>query len=330
MDPPGIVVAGTGFSAVSEYATEALPGLRLDMIDPETLRREGFSAEILIPAMTVIDAGMMDRIRGLQLIQQWGAGLEGVDIEAATHRGIAVANVPTAGTGNAESVAEWCVMAAIAVSRRLPELQEGIRAGTVWGSPIGRALLGRTAGIVGLGGIGGALAVRLRAFGMRLVGLKRSPDPDLAEGLGMEWVGGLDELPTLLEGSDYVFLCLPLNEQTRDLIDESAFSHLPEGACIVNPGRGALLEQRALLKALSEGRLMGAGLDVFEEEPLDPGSPLLGRSDVLATPHIAGVTDAAYRGIAGQVADNARRLRAGQPLQNCLNWDGVGDRIQGR
>lgn len=325
MDLPRIVVAGTGFSAARESLNDALPGLRLEMIDPATLRERGFDAEILIPAVARIDGEMMDRIHGLRLIQQWGAGLEGVDIEAATQRRIAVANVPTAGTGNAESVAEWCVMAAIAVSRRLPELEKGIRAGAVWGGPIGRALLGKTAGIVGLGGIGQALAARLEPFGMRLVGLKRRPDPMLAERLGLAWLGGLDELPALLRQSDYVFLCVPLNEQTRALIDERALAHLPDGACIINPGRGGLLSQEALLEALSERRLMGAGLDVFEQEPLDPHSPLLVRSDVVATPHIGGVTDVAYRGIAQSVADNSRRLRTDQPLQNCVNWDSVGD-----
>ena len=120
---------------------------------------------MLIPAMARIDGQIMDRIAGLRLIQQWGAGLEGVDLGAAAERQIAVANVPSAGTGNAESVAEWCVMAAIALSRRLPELEKNIRQGGAWGGPIGRGLRGRTAGILGLGrhrtGIGGeAQAIR--------------------------------------------------------------------------------------------------------------------------------------------------------------------------
>lgn len=324
MDQPTVVVAGTGFTAVRQYMSEQLPEVRLEMIDPMELRKHGFSALVLIPAMARIDGDMMDRIRGLRLIQQWGAGLEGVDIGAASQRGIAVANVPTAGTGNAESCAEWCVMAAIAVSRRLPVAIQNIHAGNAWGAPRGRALMGRTAGIVGLGGIGQALALRLKPFGMRLIGLQRRPDFALAQRLGLEWVGGPDQLAELLRQSDYLFLCAPLTDETRGLIDERALNLLPDQACVINPARGGLLSQTALLHALSSGRLIGAGLDVFEQEPLDPASPLLERPDILATPHIAGVTEISYKGIGQRVAGNIRRLIAGEALRNCVNQEAVG------
>jgi len=184
-------------------------------------------------------------------------------------------------------------------------------------------MMGRTAGIIGLGGIGQALAVRLKPFGMRLIGLQRRPDPALAERLGLEWIGGPEQLPELLRQSDYLFLCAPLTEETRELIDERALALLPEQACIINPARGGLLSTKALLQALSEGRLMGAALDVYEQEPLDHNSPLLGRNDVLTTPHIAGVTDISYGGIGQRVAENVRRLLAGETLQNCVNWDAI-------
>jgi phosphoglycerate dehydrogenase-like enzyme len=214
-------------------------------------------------------------------------------------------------------------MAAIALSRRLPLAQETIRTGGTWGTPLGRALIGRTAGIVGLGGIGQALAARLRPFGMRLIGLQRRPEPALAERLGMEWVDGPERLAELLRRSDYLFLCVPLTEQTRHLIDEAALAMLPPKACIINAARGGLLSTQAMLRALQEGRLIGAGLDVFEQEPLDPASPLLGRADVIATSHIAGVTDVSYRGIARGVVANIVRILAGQPPFNCVNWDAL-------
>jgi phosphoglycerate dehydrogenase-like enzyme len=292
------------------------------MFEPSVLQTEGCDAEVLIPAMARVDAAMMDRVRRLRLIHQWGAGLEGVDIAAATARRVLVANVPSSG-GNANSVAEWCVMAAIALSRQLPSAFEIIRRGSRWGAPIGRTLLGRTAGIVGLGGIGQALVARLKPFGMRLIAIKRRPDPDLASTLGLEWVGGMEHLPELLRQSDYLFLCVPLNDQTRGMINETTLTLMQRGACIVNAARGGLIERQALLQALSEGRLIGAGLDVFEQEPLDPTSPLLSRTDVIATPHIAGVTDTSYNSIAHELADNVRRLEAGEPLKNCLNWDDI-------
>ena len=323
MSSPRVVMAGTGFTAVRQFLIEALPDARLDQVEVAVLREKGHAADVLLPAMSRIDGALMDRIDGLRLIQQWGAGLEGVDIAAASERGIAVANVPTPGTGNAESVAEWCVMAAISVSRRLPLAQETIRTGGTWGTPLGRALMGRTAGIVGMGGIGQALALRLRPFGMRLVGLRRNPDPALAERLGMEWIGGPERLSELLRQSDYLFLCAPLTESTRNLIDESALAMLSRQACIVNAARGGLISQQALLRALEEGRLMGVGLDVFEQEPLHPGSPLIGRRDVVATSHIAGVTDVSYGGIARGVASNIVRILAGKPPNNCVNWDAL-------
>jgi phosphoglycerate dehydrogenase-like enzyme len=323
MPSPRVVMAGTGFAAVRQFLIDALPNAQFDQIEVATLRAKGHKADVMLPAMSRIDGALMDRIEGLRLIQQWGAGLEGVDIAAATERKIAVANVPTPGTGNAESVAEWCVMAAIALSRRLPLAQETIRTGGTWGTPLGRALIGRTAGIVGLGGIGQALASRLRPFGMRLVGLQRRPEPALAERLGMEWVDGPERLAELLRRSDYLFLCVPLTDQTRHLIDEAALAMLPPQACIINAARGGLLSTQAMLRALAEGRLIGAGLDVFEQEPLDPASPLLGRADVIATSHIAGVTDVSYRGIARGVVANIVRILAGQPPFNCVNWDAL-------
>ena len=324
MPSPRVVMAGTGFAAVRQFLIEALPGAQLDQVEVATLRTKGHAADVMLPAMSRIDGPLMDRIEGLRLIQQWGAGLEGVDVAAATERKIAVANVPTPGTGNAESVAEWCVMAAIAISRRLPLAQENIRAAGTWGTPLGRARMGRTAGILGLGGIGQALALRLRPFGMRLIGLQRRPEPAIAERLGMEWVGGPERLAELLRRSDYLFLCVPLSEQTRQIIDEAALATLPPQACIINAARGGLLSHQALLRALAEGRLMGAGLDVFEQEPLDSASPLLGRIDVVATSHIAGVTDVSYRGIARGVAANIVRILAGQAPHNCVNWQSLG------
>jgi len=309
-------VAGTGFAALREHLGRVLRGVPIEAIEPDVLRRDGAEASVLIPAMARIDGQIMDRVTGLRLIQQWGAGLEGVDLSAAAERHIAVANVPSGGTGNAESVAEWCVMAAIALSRRLPELEKNIRQGGTWGGPIGRGLGGRTAGILGLGGIGQALAMRLNPFGMHLAGLKRQADPALAERLGLEWVGGEENLDSFLERSEYLFLCLPLSPRTRHILGEREIALLPSGACVINPARGGLIAEDALVNALHSGHLSGAALDVFAEEPLDPHSRLLTTPGVIATPHIAGVTDVSYRDIARHVAENITRLWSGAQLEN--------------
>lgn len=311
-----VVVAGTGFAALRDHLVRALPGVMIEAIEAAVLRRDGAEASVLIPTMARIDGALMDRISGLRLIQQWGAGLEAVDLEAAAARNIAAANVPSAGTGNAESVAEWCVMAAIALSRRLPDLERSIRAGGPWGGPMGRGLSGRTAGIVGLGGIGRALAVRLRPFGMRLIGLTRHPGPALAQTLALEWIGGQADLAEFLARSEYLFLCLPLSPRTRHIIGAREIALLPPGACLINAARGGLIDPEALVEALGTGQLSGAALDVFASEPLDPDSPLLKAPGLIATPHIAGVTDTSYRDIARCVASNIGRLWSGEPLQN--------------
>ena len=118
-------------------------------------------------------------------------------------------------------------------------------------------------------------------------------------------------------------MCLPLTNETRNIIDAGALAKLPAGACVVNAGRGGLLDQAALIAALESGRLLGAALDVFEPEPLDPASPLLTRTDVLATPHIAGVTDASFNGVGERVAANIRRLLNGEKLKDCVNRDAL-------
>ena len=183
--------------------------------------------------------------------------------------------------------------------------------------------MGRTAGIVGLGGIGQALASRLRPFGMRFVGLQRRPEPALAERLGMEWVGGPERLAELLRRSDYLFLCVPLSEQTRQIIDEAALAMLPPQACIINAARGGLLSTQAMLRALAEGRLIGAGSGRVRAGAARSRLAAARPPDVIATSHIAGVTDVSYRGIARGVVANIVRILAGQAPLNCVNWEAL-------
>ncbi len=207
-------------------------------------------------------------------------------------------------------------MAAIALSRGLPQLERSIRQGGPWGGPLGRGLSGRTAGILGLGGIGQALAARLKPFGMHLLGLKRRADPALAQRLGLDWIGGESDLAEFLARSQYLFLCLPLSSQTRHIIGPAEIALLPLGAYVINAARGGLIDADALVRALCDGHLSGAALDVFAEEPLDPGSPLLTAPRLIATPHIAGVTDVSYSDIARRVAENITRLNSGTALEN--------------
>lgn len=253
------------------------------------------------------------------MVQQWGAGLDGVDITAARVHQVAVANVPTVGSGNAESVAEWYVMAALALSRKTCEIRSQVSKGHPWGTPLGQALYGRTAGLIGFGGIGKALAIRLKSFQMKTIVIKKHPDKITEQDLGVEWIGSMKDLPQLLKRADYLFLCVPLNSETRNMIDERELSLLPKGAFILNAARGPIINKNALMKALDSGRLRGAALDVYWEEPPEPKDPILNYSNVLATPHIAGVTDVSYQGIAAKVAENIRRVMSGKLPIYCAN-----------
>jgi phosphoglycerate dehydrogenase-like enzyme len=281
--------------------------------------QEPWQAPMLVPLMSRIRAEDMDNVGGLRLIHQWGAGLEGVDLQAASARGIAVANVPTALSGGADSVAEWCVMSALALSRRAMELTGLMRTSGEWGAPMGRTLLGRTACIVGLGDIGKALAARLAPFGMRLIAVSRAPDETAAKSFGCHGAFGLDRLNDALAIADYVFLCLPHTPATHHIINARTLAAMPRHGYLINAGRGGLVDQDALLAAIDSGQLAGCALDVFTPEPLDPESPLLRRANILATPHIAGITDHTYGEIAKFIAAAHVAVSAGRLPANCVN-----------
>jgi len=273
--------------------------------------------DALIPTMTAITRDVLKTADRLRLVQQCGSGVEGVDLDAARDLGIFVANVPTVDSGNAESVAEIGTYLMIGLARDARGMARSLQNKRM-GEPRGMALTGRTAGIVGLGGIGRALIHRLRAFGVRLIGIKRNSREQAREELGLEWVGGPEDLGELLARSDFVFLCLPLSSATAGLMNSRAFSMMKPEAFLINLSRGGLVERAALQDALAHGKIQGAGLDVFWEEPPDPEDPVF-NYNVIATPHVAGSTDLSMRGIVSAVAQNLQRLQRGERPINIQN-----------
>jgi len=271
--------------------------------------------DVLIPTMCPITRQTLSQADRLKLIQQCGAGLEGVDIAAAVEKGIFVANVPTGISGNAASVAELGIYLMIGLCRDVHGMAKSLKARKM-GQPQGRALGGRTIGLVGLGGIGRALIERLKGFNVRIVGIKKSNPSAVEAELGLDWVGGPDQLPELLRQSDFVFLCLPVTPQSTGLIGREALACMNPTAFLINLSRGGLVSRGALEAALADGTIAGAGLDVFWEEPPDPDDPIF-RYNVLATPHIGGSTDLSMQGIVKGVVENIRRLEAGQAPLNC-------------
>jgi phosphoglycerate dehydrogenase-like enzyme len=275
----------------------------------------GGTADVLIPALRRVDGPVMDAVRPA-LIQQFGAGLDRVDLEAATARRIPVANVPGDQTGGAGSVAELAMLHLLALSRRFDQARARLRDGLL-GEPVSRGLAGQTATVIGLGAIGREVLIRLRPFGVRLVGVGRRPraEADAAVVSLIDEYRPLSDLHTALEATGLLVLCLPLTASTRGLIGAAELDALPPGGIVVNVGRGPVVDHDALVAALRSGRLEGAGLDVFWHEPIDPADPVLAEN-VIATPHVGGVTTHAYRATALRFADNVERLRRGEPLEN--------------
>jgi phosphoglycerate dehydrogenase-like enzyme len=266
--------------------------------------------QVLIPTMTPITREMLQKADELRLVQQCGVGLEGVDLEAAKGLNIKVANVPSNISGNADSVAELGIYLMIGLARDVRQMAKSL-ADRKMGQPQGRALRGLTIGLVGLGGIGRALIRRLRNFDVRLIGLKQKEPQKAQEELGLEWAGGPEDLPELLRQADFVVLCLPLNSDSKQLMNRTTFALMKNEAFLINLSRGGLIDRTALEEALASSRIAGAGLDVFWEEPPDPHDPIF-QFNVLATPHIAGSTDVSMQGIVQAVAENIRRLEKKQ------------------
>ncbi|MCP4119314.1 MAG: lactate dehydrogenase [Desulfobacteraceae bacterium] len=289
---------GHNFTATGSFNIDSLKGV-----------------DVLIPTMTPITREILETADRLKLIQQCGSGLEGVDIKAATDRGVPVANVPAYTSGNADSVAELGIYMMIGLSRDIRGMAQSLR-NRKMGEPQGMALPGKTVGIIGLGGIGKALVKRLKPFGVRLMGIKRT-NPQLAkEALGLDWAGTPKDLPFLLENSDHVILCVPATPESTHMIDADAFARMKQSAFLINLSRGALVDRDALEQALASGSIAGAGLDVFWQEPPDPDDPIFSDSNynVMATPHIGGSTDISMEGTAEGVAENIRRLETNNRL----------------
>ncbi len=273
------------------------------------------TADVAIPLMSRIDAAMIHSGR-LRLIQQWGAGLEGVDLEAAHTKGVRVANVPASGN-NADSVAEHVVMLILALLRKLPECGASVKSGLL-GVPMGAMLAGRTICLYGLGSIARATANRLRGFGVRLIGITRELREGKAAEFGLAAIYSTAERDAALAETDILVVCSKMTPEMRGTIDESALRALPSGSFLVNAARGGLLHREAFLSALRSGHLAGAGLDVYWDEPIPPDDPLLALPNVIATPHVAGVTDRSYDEIAVAVARNLELLRQNKEPLNCV------------
>jgi glyoxylate reductase len=260
-----------------------------------------------------IDAAFLDACSSVRFVSNHAVGTDNIDLAAASARGVGVTNTP--GVLD-EAAADLCVGLVLAAGRRVAEGDRLVRAGRWQGFAtdllLGVDLHGATVGLVGVGGVGRAVARRLvSGFDMRGRYLARSRHPELERQLGIE-PATLDEL---LRSADVVTLHLPLTAETRGLIGARELARMRSGAVLVNVSRGAIIDERALVTVLRTGRI-AAGLDVFEDEPLPPGHPLAELENVVLTPHIASAGRIARSRMAHLAADNLLAMAEGRRPPN--------------
>jgi phosphoglycerate dehydrogenase-like enzyme len=293
---------------IQARAPEWLDLVAVDVENRQALETEIRDAEVLLHVLSPVDASMMASAPRLRLIQKIGVGVDAIDRDAASGRGIAVATMP--GT-NSQAVAELTLGLMLAVLRRIPFLDRATRRGVGWNLDPGALdrsgeLSGRTVGFLGFGAIPRVLAPVLGALGARIA----YHDLFKAKGDVGEWM----EFDALIEGCDILSLHAPLTPETRSIINARAFSRMRTGSILVNTARGGLVDESALVDALRTGRLAGAGLDTFDSEPIAPSSKLLGCENVIMTPHIAWLTTETIKRSLDVAFDNCSRLRDGRPI----------------
>jgi len=280
---------------------DSLPGSEDTLIE----RIRDFEIVVNVRSSSKFTARVFEACPRMKLLSLWGTGTDNVDLAAAARHSVTVTNTPGV---SAVSIAEHTLMLALAVARRVVAIHNGVVAG---GWPRGQSiqLHGKTAGVIGLGAIGRQFARIAQSVGMRVVSWTVHPNP----ALGFDLV----ELDELLQVSDLISLHLRLSDRTVGFIGRAQFERMKQGAILVNTARGPIVEEAALIEALRARRIAGAGLDVFETEPLPPGHPLTKLENVVLTPHCAGVTPEVLEAGLALAIENVRSFLSGN-LRNVV------------
>jgi D-3-phosphoglycerate dehydrogenase / 2-oxoglutarate reductase len=318
---PTVVVTYPGFDAGDEKTAGALEAAGFNIrLEPKFFDRSPEETRLImadaIAGIVSTDPFTAEVLGGcpqLRVLARVGVGIDTIDLPAATAAGIAVTITPDTNTA---AVADHTIALMLACCRRVPENDKTVRTGE-WsrgGSLTGRELTGATVGIIGLGMIGRAVAERLAGFGVRVLGTDL-PGITYAR---CEQVG----LDVLLSQSDIVSLHVPLSPQTRGMIGQREFAMMRRGALFINTARGGVVDERALIAALVGGHLAAAGLDVFAQEP-PLGSPLLRMTNVVLSPHIAGISISSQQSMLEMAAGSILDVLAGRDCPRVVNPDAI-------
>lgn len=302
---------------VADLAPVGFNVVFLDSSDQDEIIPKSKSADfILAGTLPVTKEVIQSGLTSLKLIQRHGLGYDSVDIKAATQYGIPVAIVTE---GGPQAVAEHAVMLMLAALRNLVYAYKGLRSGKwmQWDLRLSSYQLGgKTVGIIGCGRVGRELAKRLKGFGLTLQYFDQIPLPDKEEfELGLKRVG----FSEILETSDIISIHMPLTDHTRGLLGPRELASMKKGSIIINTARGGIVDEDALIDYLQSGHLGGAGLDVFQQEPLDPGSQLFDLPNVILTPHLAGGTRESFENRIRASLENIIRVAQGLPPCNRVN-----------
>lgn len=298
----------------SEFQLEKKTGLKGEELRAALTGAAG----LIVRSETKVGADLMDHAKDLRVIGRAGVGVDNIDVPAATARGIVVMNAPD---GNTITTAEHTIALLVALARNVPQASSSVKAAK-WERKkfIGAELQGKTLGIIGLGRIGRAVAARAGAFGMKIIAY----DPFIA----VDQVGDFESaaIDEVFARADFLTVHTPLTNETRGIVGTEAFAKMKTGARVINCARGGLVDERALFDALKSGKIAGAALDVFEQEPPPADHPLLSLDEVIVTPHLGASTTEAREGVAFTVAEQMRDYLLQGTLRGAVNVPALGSK----
>ena len=314
-------VDSDGSRAIMDEEAEELAKVKarlvgIDATTEDEIIEAAKDADVLITLRAKITRRIIEALPKCRAIVRYGIGCDTIDVDAATNNGIVVANIPDFCT---EEVSNHTITLLLACARKLVSQNNGTKQGR-WHevrqarSPMG-PIYGQTLGLIGCGKIGRATAKKAQCFDLEVVGYDPYVDKSLAEECGISIIS----LPELLKVSDYVSVHTPLDKDTWHLLGEKEFKQMKPSAFFINMARGPIADEVALIKALQEKWIAGAGLDVFEIEPPNPDNPLLKMDNVVVTPHSASYSDAAFKLLRTSVGQEAARVLCGQWPKNVVN-----------
>jgi len=276
---------------------------------------------LIVRSETKVTAETLDAAPSLRVIGRAGVGVDNIEVPAATARGIIVMNAPD---GNTITTAEHTIALLVALARRVPQANSSLKSGK-WERKrfVGTELQGKTLGIIGLGRIGRVVARRATALGMNVVAFDPFVVPDSARDLEID----LQPMDEVLRRADFLTVHTPLTADTRGIIGREAFAKMKDRVRIINCARGGLIDEEALHQAIKSGKVAGAALDVFEQEPPPADHPLLHLEEVVATPHLGASTTEAQEGVAFTVAEQMRDFLLTGALRGAVNLPAIDQKL---